>query len=105
MGLTYAKHGSIAAETADKDSKRLQEHIDDPLGLEKLVNRIDKLKPPKPRIQSSPGTKRVCVIGVKHHASFILYECHFKKEGLGALSQEEGSKESAEKGVKLRGHL
>ena len=84
---------ALAAETADKDSKRLQSHANDPISRvdveDKAVHQVTK--PSKPLVRRGPpvpsghqdtGCDRC---GGKHQASrckFKDYECHFcKKKG------------------------
>ena len=93
LTYTQARDMALAAETADKDSKRLQSHANDPFARvdveDKAVHQVTK--PSKPPVRRGPpvpsghqdtGCYRC---GGKHQASrckFKDYECHFcKKKG------------------------
>jgi len=91
LTYTQARDMALAAETADKDSKRLQSHDSDPLPRleveDKAVHQVTK--PPKPPMKKGPPSGHQdtgCYrCGGKHQASrckFKDYECHFcKKKG------------------------
>jgi len=91
LTYTQARDMALAAETTDKDSKRLQAHDSDPLPRleveDKAVHHVTK--PPKPPMKKGPPSGHQdtgCYrCGGKHQASwckFKDYECHFcKKKG------------------------